>query len=491
VSAWLTYTTIRTRLLLVYLGVILVGFSILTVNAGGQINTAVRAEYEQHLQDEIRLIAQGVAPFVVTDSSGKVDLTRLNAALANYDAQTGGKLVVFSLGGPPDGESNASPDGKEPPPRGGSFFNMPEMETALRGEIVLVERKSESGVDTFYTAAPVGSGGQPKVLLQLAVPSSNLQGQITQRWAVLGLGFVAVTLVALAAALWLSRSIIQPLYRLRESAVMLSQGDLSHRIEPVGRDEIGEVAQAFNEMARQLQSMLEEQRAFASNTAHELRTPLTAIRLRTEALVDDTTLDAASTRRYTQEIADEAMRLSNLVEDLTLLSRFDAGRAGRGQDEIDFARLAANLVQQYSEQAKEKGITLALHLPDEPVPVKASLSHLNVVFRNILDNAIKYTPSGGRISWRIQKTANGVLHTIQDTGQGISAQDLPHLYERFYRADKAHSRNIPGTGLGLALVKSIVDAYNSQITIESEGVGKGSTVNILWTTPDSIVQEQK
>ena len=131
--------------------------------------------------------------------------------------------------------------------------------------------------------------------------------------------------------------------------------------------------------------------------------------------------------------------------------------------------------------------TLSLRLPDDPVPVNASLSHLNVVFRNILDNAIKYTPSGGSISWRIQKTTSGVLHTIQDTGQGIAAQDLPHLYERFYRADKAHSRNIPGTGLGLALVKSIVEAYNSQITIESAGVGKGTTVNILWTTPDSTI----
>ena len=139
--ARLKQSNIRTRLLLVSLGIILGGLSILTIIAGGQINTAVRAEYEQHLQDEIRLIAQGVAPLVVTDSSGKLDLTRLNAALPTYETQTGGKLVAFpigGIGGGPDNEQDTVPGAKGPPPRGGSFFNMPEMETALRGEIVLV-----------------------------------------------------------------------------------------------------------------------------------------------------------------------------------------------------------------------------------------------------------------------------------------------------------------------------------------------------------------
>jgi len=480
-------TKIRTRLLVVYLGVILAGFSVLTIIAGGQINTAVHAEYEQHLQDEIRLIAQGLASSITTNSAGQVDMAQLQLTLQSYEPQTEGKLTAYSPGGAPDNGPHNSP-GADPGPtaRKGSFFNMPEMETALRGEIVLVERNDDAGVDTFYTAAPVGTAPQYNVIIQLGVPVSNLNGIVLQRWAVLGLGFLLVTTVALAAALWLSHTIIQPLYRLRDSALQLSQGDLSHRVNVDRRDEIGEVGVAFNEMANQVQSMLEEQRAFASNTSHELRTPLTAIQLRAEALIDDPTLDAETTKRYIQGIADEIARMSNLVQDLTLLSRFDAGQAKLGQEEIDFVRLSNNLNQQYALQAQDKNISLIIEVRHEPILMSASISHLTVVFRNILENALKYTPSGGSISWTIQTTDAGILCTIKDTGQGISASDLPHVYERFFRADKAHSRNIPGTGLGLSLVKSIVDAYHGRIQIESEGAGKGTTVTILWPTHVTI-----
>lgn len=471
----LTTTSIRTRLLVAYVGIILIGFSGLTVLAGGQITAAVRADYSQRLQYEIRLIAQGTSQSIAAYTRGELTEAELTTIFKDYETQSGGSLALYSIGEPP----KPSYGEYERPPVG-SFFNMPEMETALRGETVLVERKNDGGVDSFYTAAAIVLNRQVKGLIQLSVPTQNIQGLVLQRWAILGLGFVLVTTVALLAALWLSRSIIQPLFALRESAVRLSQGDFSHRVATTWKDEIGEVAQAFNEMARQVQSMLEEQRAFASNTSHELRTPLTAIRLRTEALRNDPTLDEATARRYIQEIDDEVAGLGNLVQDLTLLSRFDAGRAELGHDQIDFVRLATSLCQQLSPQAAEKRIELSLLPPHQPVLVNASLTHLTVVFRNLLDNAIKYTPDGGKISWNIQPCDTGVCHTIRDTGSGIDAQHLPHIFERFYRADKARSRDIPGTGLGLALVKSVVEAYGGRITVESEGAGKGTTVRVFW-----------
>ncbi|MBZ0297910.1 MAG: cell wall metabolism sensor histidine kinase WalK, partial [Anaerolineae bacterium] len=308
----------------------------------------------------------------------------------------------------------------------------------------------------------------------------NLQAVVLQRWLALGLVFIILTSLALSAALWLSRSIIQPLYKLRDSAVRLSKGDFTHRVAYSGTDEVGEVALAFNEMAQEVESMIEEQRAFASNTSHELRTPLTTIRLRTEALRTDKTLDGATTQRYIQEIDNEVARLSDLVQDLTLLSRFDAGRSELGQDEIDFVRLAHSLQQQFVPQTNDHHIHITLQLPAQPMLVKASLNHLLVVFRNLLDNAIKYTPNGGEITWEIKEAGDTILNVIHDTGQGIALEHLPHLFERFYRADKARTRNMPGTGLGLALVKSIVDAYGGQIRIESDGIGQGTTVYVSW-----------
>jgi len=289
-----------------------------------------------------------------------------------------------------------------------------------------------------------------------------------------------MTSLVVLAVLALSRSIIRPLYQLRESALLLSRGDFSSRVSWERQDEIGEVASAFNEMASQVQKMLEEQRAFASNTAHELRTPLTALRLRTEALLYDGTLDATTSRQYVEEIDHEIANLGNLVQDLTLLSRFDAGRAELGDNQIDCNRLALSLSEQFATPAREKHIHLSVCPCPQPTTINASLNHLTVVFRNLLDNALKYTPEGGAISWRIETTPNGTLHTIQDNGQGILRQDLPMVFERFYRADKAHSRDIPGTGLGLALVRTIVEAYGGLIKISSEGAGQGTAVTVLW-----------
>jgi signal transduction histidine kinase len=191
-------------------------------------------------------------------------------------------------------------------------------------------------------------------------------------------------------------------------------------------------------------------------------------------------LDQATTQQYIAEIDDEVMRLGALIEDLTLLSRFDAGRAELGESEIDMSRFAASIKQRMNASAGAKSIKIVVDAPETILPVHASLNHLTVVFRNLIDNAIKYTPQAGHITWTLQAGIGGVVNIIQDTGRGIDPRHVPHLFERFYRADSAHSRETPGTGLGLSLVKSIVEAYGGKITVASTGHDKGTTITILW-----------
>lgn len=463
-------TKIRARLLVAYVGILLFGFAALTLVAGGQVSSAARQDFEQRLLNEIRLISQGVNPYAVSIASESLleDTLDLDRLIAEFEAQSSGSLTFVRV--------NDFDMRFRMPFR----VVMPEIETALRGSIAVVERDDDSGQRALFTAAPVGDLRRSGLLVQLSVPVTSLYNLIIERWAVLWAVFALVAGLAVLATLWVSRSIIQPLYVLRESARRLSTGDFSHRIRYERRDEIGEVAQAFNEMAQQVEGMLEEQRAFASNASHELRTPLTTIRLRSEALRYDDSLDALTSQRYIAEIDDEVARLGTLIEDLTLLSRFDAGRAELGSSEIDFGRFAASLQQQVQNQAGVKNIQVELALPQEALTVNASLSHLTVVFRNVLDNAVKYTPSDGRVTWRISAEADGVSSSIQDTGQGIDPEHLPRLFERFYRADKARSRDVPGSGLGLALVKSIAESYGGSVNVESEGRGKGTKVTIFW-----------
>lgn len=265
-------------------------------------------------------------------TANRLSETDLKTVFAEYETQINGALTLISV------PNTRTPNGDD---RGGrqGFGETPELESAIHDGISLDERLDAAGVDTLYTAASILYNKEPQGLLQLSVPASNLQMMITQRWLELGLILALVALLGIGAALWLARSIIQPLYRLRESAVLLSQGDFSHRVRYDNQDEIGEVAHAFNEMASQVESMLEEQRAFASNTSHELRTPLTTIHLRTEALRYNRSLAPDTAKRYIEEIDDEVARLGNLIQDLTLLSRLDAGRAELGQEQIDIASL--------------------------------------------------------------------------------------------------------------------------------------------------------
>ncbi|MCP5098931.1 MAG: HAMP domain-containing protein, partial [Chloroflexi bacterium] len=361
----------------------------------------------------------------------------------------------------------------------GDLLAFSEVAAARDGRIVHTERDDENGVLSAYAAAPILDDDHLLAIVQISAPVTAAQTQIWQRWLALGGGVVGLTVLAIGISLWLSASLIRPLSQLRKSALNMAAGDLTQRIPENRADEIGELATAFNHMAGQVEAMLAEQRAFASNTSHELRTPLTAIRLRSEALRDGE-VRGETAQQYIVEIDDEVKRMGHLVEDLILLSRLEAGRAQQGQAQIDMTQFAHSLINGYAAKAAQQGIDLTLYVPQALPTVAASLTHLNIVFRNLLDNGMKYTPDGGAIICKFEVEDGHVHVTITDDGQGIAAEDLPHLFERFYRADKARTRAVDGVGLGLSLVQTIVNLYNGRLSISSPGIGKGTVAQVWW-----------
>lgn len=472
--------SLRTRLLLVTVGILAFGFLALALLTGQTIASAAREDFEQRLESQVAFIAQGIRADLAEGEVTRETLPPVLTVIAQRNDVTL-TLLPTDGNGPPENQlpgfggpfGRGRPEGRQDYPA--------EVETAMRGEIVVVERQNDDGEPTLFTAAAAQEGrGGPGVIIQLSVPLSQLQGLILRRWASIGAVFVVVLLASLAAAILLARSIIRPLDELRRSAARLAGGDLSARVPAERGDELGQVARAFNEMAAQVQSMLDEQRAFASNTSHELRTPLTNIRLRSEALRYDETLEPESHQQYIAEIDDEANRLGSLIEDLTLLSRFDAGRATLGENQVDMAHFAQNMKGRMAHTLTDHQLTLTLTAPTETPPMTVNLNHLTVVFRNLIDNAIKYGTPGGKIDWTVRADTSGVTSVLKDTGRGIAPEHLPHLFERFYRADKARSRDIPGSGLGLAIVQSVVEAYGGTIRVESAGLGQGSTVTVFW-----------
>lgn len=468
--------SLRLRMLLAFLALIVLGFGALTLFAGNQLSSSTLKDFEDQLSNQARLIARGLREGVEHTLEGEESATALAAQVQSYADQVGGEVTLLD----PAGRYWIGAAALE----GVNFETLPEVTAARRGTIVHDARLSPGGVSHLNTAAPVLEDGQTIAIVHVSAPLASAQLLVGQRWLTLLGGMLLLTVIAVLLSLWLASSLTRPLAQLRRSALQLAAGDFSQRLPATRHDEIGQVSGAFNHMADQVQAMLEEQRAFASNAAHELRSPLTTIRLRSEALRDGD-VDPATARQYIVEIDNEAARLSDLVQDLILLSRLDAGRLEPGQAQIEPLRFARQLVSSMQPEAAERSITLTLDAPDDLPLIRAGTSHLHVVFRNVLANALAYTPPGGSVTWQMQAQEQWVVSVIRDTGQGIAPDDLAHVFERFYRADQAHTRSTSGdvaagVGLGLSLVKLILDAYGCTIEVTSPGLGQGTAVTIRW-----------
>ena len=465
--------SLRTRLLLAYVGLILVGFTALALVVGRQISTGTVQDFANGLAEQAQIVARALKETVEESDESSLSLTGISSMLSAFAEQSGAEVVLVGRTGHFWASSSSNQQDT----------NTSEIGRALSGNI-----SSDVRDNIAYAAAPIVDEGRVMAVVQLSVPLSAAQSLIWERWLALGVAIAAISVLAALAALFLSTTLTRPLQQLQQATMKIAQGDFTQRVSESRGDEIGEVTRAFNYMAGQVEAMLEEQRAFASNVSHELRTPLTTIRLRSEALREGG-LDLAVARQYVVEIDDEVQRLGTLVQDLMVLSRLDSGRLEAGRERIDTLRLARQLLLEMKPHAESKGITLQLDAPSALPAVTAGSAHLAIVFRNLLSNALKYTPEGGQILWAIRENGGAIQHTIIDNGQGIAREDLPLVFDRFYRVDKSRSRAVPGTGLGLSLVRMIVEFYGGTIHLTSEGVGMGTEAHVTWPVqgPSSVV----
>ncbi len=466
---------LRTRLMLTYTALIVIGFGALAWLAGGQIARGAQEDLAYSLQTHAALLARSLKEEIEHLDEGETSIEQIGQRAGVLAAQVDAQVTLLDDRGRVWYGSDDTGDDRE-------FQRGPEVMSALAGTISSDVRANRRGTASVYAAAPVVDDHQVLAVVLLARPASAADAAVRQRWLTLGSAVILLGLLSVAASIWLAASLTRPLEQLRTAALRLAAGDFSQRVAQSRQDELGQVAAAFNHMADQVQAMLDEQRAFAANASHELRTPLTTIRLRSEALRHNH-LSSKLARQYVVEIDDEVARLGGLVEDLIWLSRLDAGRAERGDETVDVVRLARSVLHDLAAREAAQGRRLTLETAGDIPEVQASTHHLRVVLRNLLTNAIHYTPAGGAVVCRIQATEDTLLITIADTGHGIAAQDLPHVFERFYRSDKGRGRSTAGVGLGLPLVQSIVQFYGGHVTLESAGLDQGTTARVWWPIP--------
>jgi len=272
-------------------------------------------------------------------------------------------------------------------------------------------------------------------------------------------------LVALVLGSVLFFQIVSPVQRLTSAAKKIADGDLSQRIPTQSRDEIGALATSFNQMADSLAQHEELRRNLIADVAHELRTPLTVIQGNLEAMLDGILPTSP------QEIAtlrDETALLARLVSDLRLLSLAEAGQLKLERDKTDPAELVTHAVEPFRLQAQSSQIELTMDIAPNLPSVHVDADRIAQVIRNLLSNALRHTPARGRVTVTCGKDkSQSLLITVSDTGEGIPPIDLPYVFDRFYRADKSRSRASGGSGIGLAIVKQLVEAHGGRVWAES------------------------
>ncbi len=285
-------------------------------------------------------------------------------------------------------------------------------------------------------------------------------------------GLVALS-IALILGTVLFRQLTTPLAELTAATERIASGDLSQRVRPRSRDELGRLGEAFNRMAESLKRSEELRRRMISDISHELRTPLTVIRGGLEALRDGV---YQPTPGRLAEIEREALLLDRLVEDLHELALAEAGELRLERSPTDLLKLIERFATRIRPGLEERGLALTLHLPERLERLNLDGDRIEQVLHNLVANAMRYTPQGGRITISLEEEAQETVVHVADTGRGIAKEDLPHIFERFYRGERARSRQGGGAGLGLAIARQLVEAHGGRIWADS-APGRGTEVS--------------
>jgi signal transduction histidine kinase len=356
----------------------------------------------------------------------------------------------------------ADPSGRVLASRTGEVVGEVLPASVLAQGVPIVARGQQVGTLLNVRAAEVVLDAQAQTFLS-RVRTSLL-------WA--GLGAVVLSLVL---GVLLSRLLTAPLARLTLAAQAVAGGDLSQRVEVKSSDEIGELGHAFNDMAESLGKAETLRKNLIADISHELRTPLTVVQGDLQAILDGVyPLEMAQV----QSLFDETRLLTRLVDDLHDIALADAGQLRIERVPLDMTELARAAVGQFGPLAEAAGVRLSLE-SGGPAAVKGDPDRLSQVLRNLLSNALRHTPPDGRVVVRVRTSGNRVAVQVADTGSGISPEDLPQVFNRFYRGDRSRSRQGGGAGLGLAIARQLIVAHGGDIRVDSElGVGTAFTIEL-------------
>lgn len=452
------FSSLRSRLWLSYVFIIVTALGVVTIVLFVSLFRSPLS-YRQSME---RLKA---AQIVLLERSQEPDAPPISA-LAERGAETfDARVIVFGQNREVVYDTS-SPDG--------AALEFPEKRLLAKNYPVA---RDAAGTAWLFTAAKLPDGSF--VMVAAPRPRLSILSLFGDEFMpiILFSGAMAL-LLSLVVAFLVSGWIANPL----QGIVGAAREMPSAEIRPVaarGPHEVRELTRAFNSMAARVQATQRSQREFVANVSHEMKTPLTSIQGFAQALLDGTAHTDEARQKAAQVIHSEAGRMHRMVVDLLDLAKLDAGTADLNMAPVDVSGLLNSMAEKFTPQSERAGVTVVVEIESNLPPLLADGDRLAQVFTNLVDNALKFTPQGGRVSMRAFHEPGAIRITVSDTGAGISKDELPRVFERFYRADPARKGGgSHGAGLGLAIAHEIVAAHGGRISVRSE-TGTGATMEVI------------
>ena len=465
-----------TRMLVVYLLIILIAFTLL----GGIFFETLKNQFlnsqMQTMMDNAQIINDWNTLRFYVEMSGEDFQERLmQKAISD-------KTVIWLI--TPDGGvySIADPEDKSDIDKVYSAANTFDfLSDTLQGKKVMrISDVHNSFKDTVMTVAiplKVDNTIQGAIVVHKEVQSVNMGINAIFHQVFIPL-LISVAFAAILVFI-LSRYIVRPIRDISYAAGELSRGNLDWRVTPRTKDEIGELAESFNRMAEELKLQDGLRNTFIANVSHELRTPLASVQGFIQGMLDRA-IEENDRDKYLEIVLGETKRMNTLISDLLNLAKIESGKFPIEYSEFDINELIRRCILTFEQRIEEKQIEVNIRLADNKLFVWADEDRISQVITNLVDNAVKFTPSGGELKVWTHAADNKVYVSIADTGEGIPVEDQPYVFERFFKVDKSHSQSTPGTGIGLSIVKRIISQHGEKITLQSVP-GKGTTFTFSLT----------
>lgn len=468
--------------MLAFLAIIGLSFAVMASRLTGFVSEYL---YEQRIRQDslsVEKLATTAAPLFQSASSDA-----LGELLLSSSGELGGRLLVVDTDGKVQYDTYAR--------LLGTRLELPEVLAILQGgqnsaygiyrlrsgeeaaaEGAAAEGTAETGDYVAYCAAAlVGTAGQLGVLLYASPVAEMMDSLLAVERQLISI-FVLVAAAALAMALFFSQVLTKPIVGLTRTIQKMGKGDLSVRVPEKGSGELRDLAVSYNAMAEQLEAMDRSRNQFVSNASHELKTPLATMKILLESVLYQPDMPQELREEFLGDMNHEIDRLTSIITDLLTLTQMDDGRMKLHIEQLNLSELAEETLRMLHPMAQERGQTLKERIfPD--IRLEGDRSKLSQVIYNLTENAIKYTPDGGKIQVSLTQRGKNAVLTVQDNGVGIPKEDQGHIFDRFYRVDKARSRETGGTGLGLSIVRQMVQLHGGTVRVDSE-MGQGSAFTV-------------